>query len=113
MSRAFKGRWRLSSALENEPTPAQNGYGDAGPVGSEEEPAQEGDLTIETEGVDPKYMYRMDLSFRTAGKGAKNNKVVWRSFFSYNRLTDDWAEFTLKHDKPFFFSRVRSYGTGD
>lgn len=81
--------------------------------GREDEQLQEGDLTVETEGVDPKYMFRMDLSLRTAGKAARNNKIVWRGFFSYNKLTDDWAEFTLKHDKAFFFSRVRSYGLGE
>jgi F-box protein 9 len=92
---AQKGRWRLSSALD---------YPEADPA------EQESDLFIETEGAGPKYMYRMNLSLRSAGKGAKNNKLIWRSFHSYNKLTDDWGEFTLKNDKPFFFSRVKSYG---
>ncbi|CAK7274690.1 hypothetical protein SEPCBS119000_006301 [Sporothrix epigloea] len=72
----------------------------------------ESDLVIETEGVG-KYYYRMELVFRTAGKGTCNNKLAWRGFYSYDRLTDDWAEFGLKNDRPFFFSRVRSYGTGE
>ena len=53
------------------------------------------------------------LALRTAGRGARNNKLAWRGFYSYNRLTDDWAEFALKNDKPFYFSRVRSYGLGE
>ena len=75
----------------------------------------EGDLYVETEGaVGAKYMYRLDLSLRSAGRSTRNNKLVWRGFWSYNRLTDDWAQFALKNDKPFFFSRVRSYGvTGE
>ncbi|CAI4218693.1 unnamed protein product [Parascedosporium putredinis] len=74
----------------------------------------EGDLVVETEGVvGEKYVYRLDLSLRSAGKPAsRNNKLVWRGFHSYNKLTDDWAIFELKNDKPFFFSRVRSYGLG-
>jgi F-box protein 9 len=61
-----------------------------------------------------KYLYRLDLSLGSAGKlGPRNNKLVWRGFYSYNRLTDDWAEFGLKNYKPFFFSRVRSYGIGE
>ena len=62
-----------------------------------------------------KYMYRMDLALRNAGRGtgSRNTKLVWRGFYSYNRLTDDWAEFGLRNDKPFFFSRVRSYGMGE
>lgn len=71
-----------------------------------------GSLVVETEGVGPKYVYRMHLLLRRAGRAACNNKLVWRTFHSYNKLTDDWAEFGLKNDKPFVFSRVRSYGMG-
>ena len=42
--------------------------------------------------------------------GARNNKLGWKGFFSYNTLTGDWAEFTMRNTKPFFFSRVKSYG---
>ena len=104
MQLALKGRWRLSSTLDL-PKEAD------GVIPGQQ--AQEGDLYIETEGVGEKYMYRMDMSMRSAGKGARNNKLVWRGFYSYNKLTDDWAEFMLKNDKPFFFSRVKSYGFGD
>ena len=97
MQSGLKGRWRLASAKDN-------------PDASISE--VEGDLLVETEGVG-KYTYRMDLSLRSAGKGTRNNKLAWRGFFSYDRLTDYWAEFTLKNDKPFFFSRVKSYGLGE
>lgn len=72
----------------------------------------ESDLVIETEGVG-KYYYRMELGFRTAGKGTRNNKLNWRGFYSYDRMTDDWSEFGLKNYRPFYFSRVRSYGVGE
>jgi F-box protein 9 len=91
---ALKGRWRLARAADN-PTATLSEV--------------EGDVLVETEGVG-KHMYRLDLSLRSMGKGTRNNKLVWRGFHSYNRLTDDWAEFGLKNDKPFVFSRVRSYG---
>ncbi|TGJ86651.1 hypothetical protein E0Z10_g2083 [Xylaria hypoxylon] len=125
MVSALKGRWRLSSPRDQDrmnnpyhntppqiiPNPPPNIISPhtANPTLSE----SEGDLYIETEGVGPKYMYRLDLSLRSAGRSARNNKLVWRGFWSYNRLTDDWAQFTLKNDKPFFFSRVRSYGVGE
>ncbi|KAK1255156.1 hypothetical protein MKX08_009151 [Trichoderma sp. CBMAI-0020] len=99
MHQAYKGRWRQSSALDH---PDNTDPKD-----------QESDIYVETEGVGTKYMYRMDLTLRSAGKGTKNNKIVWRGFHSYNKLTDDWAEFQLKNDKPFFFSRVKSYGIGE
>ena len=94
MRHALRGRWRLS--------------------GHEPEDEGEGDVYIETEGVDPKYMFKMNLSLRSAGRagGTRNNKLVWRGFWSYNRLTDDWAAFTLRNDRAFFWSRVKSYGIG-
>ncbi|KAI0383507.1 hypothetical protein F5Y04DRAFT_250367 [Hypomontagnella monticulosa] len=107
MSHALKGRWRLSSAADGEEVEG----------GKDKDLADvEGDLYVETEGVG-KYMYRMELTFRSAGNKkaatARNNKLAWKGFWSYNKLTDDWAAFTLKNDKPFFFSRVKSYGTGE
>ncbi|KAL2021405.1 hypothetical protein VTK56DRAFT_7158 [Thermocarpiscus australiensis] len=91
---ALKGRWRLAREADN-------------PGASLSE--VEGDVMVETEGVS-KYIYRLDLALGSAGKGARNNKLVWKGFYSYNRLTGDWAEFTMRNNKPFFYSRVRSYG---
>ena len=109
---ALRGRWRLSGATADDKQAAST-TADLDLATTE----AEGDLFIETEGVGPKYMYRMDLSLghagRSAGGGARNTKLVWRGFWSYNRLTDDWAEFGLRNYKPFFFSRVRSYGLGE
>ncbi|KAF2970140.1 hypothetical protein GQX73_g3449 [Xylaria multiplex] len=131
MESALKGRWRLSSPRDQDratgdESSAGNTYRNTPPQIITSPPPNtapsqtatptlsdsEGDLYIETEGVG-KYTYRLDLSLRSAGRSARNNKLVWRGFWSYNRLTDDWAQFSLKNDKPFFFSRVRSYGVGE
>ncbi|PFH57427.1 hypothetical protein XA68_15087 [Ophiocordyceps unilateralis] len=101
MRLALCGRWHLTP--DDDDDDKGHDDSDAPDVGS---------LLVETEGVGPKYLYRMHLLLRRAGRAAYNNKLVWRSFHSYNKLTDDWAEFGLKNDKPFFFSRVRSYGMG-
>jgi F-box protein 9 len=141
MASALKGRWRLSSPRDQDRDDVGagvvvgNGHYNTHPqyisttsttISTTKNPAStetttslagaEGDLIVETEGVGvgTKYMYRMELSLRNAGKAAaRNNKLVWRSFWSYNKLTDDWAQFLLKNDKPFFFSRVKSYGVGE
>ena len=105
MSQALKGRWRVSSASASS---AAEGDEEEGLVAK-----REGDVYVETEGIGSKYFYRMDLSFKSAGKGAKNNKLIWRGFWSYNKLTDDWGVFGLKNDKQFIFSRVKSYGYGE
>ncbi|PGH01706.1 hypothetical protein AJ80_08973 [Polytolypa hystricis UAMH7299] len=79
------------------------------------------DLFIETEGVHPKYTNNMHLSLRSTGSStsarqpsnsnsAKNTKLVWRGFWSYNRLTDDWGEYGLRNDRAFVFRRVRGWG---
>ncbi|KAF8847497.1 hypothetical protein BDZ45DRAFT_607405 [Acephala macrosclerotiorum] len=97
MQHALRGRWRLSNPDDNPDADLKDA---------------EGDLFVETEGASAKYMYRMKLSLRSAGKGAKNNKLVWQGFWNYNLLTDDTGEFTLRNDKAFFWSRVKSYGNG-
>lgn len=93
MKDALLGRWRLS--------------GPAGTTGEEE-----GVLHVETAGVTPKYLYKMILKLGSAGRGVRNNKLVWQGYWSYNKLTDDWAEFGLKNDRPFYWSRVKSYSLG-
>lgn len=97
MKDALKGRWRLTGPLSL-------------PHGNSEE--VEGDVLIETEGAVSKYTFHMRLALAHAGKGARNNKLAWKGFWSYNRLTDDWGEFGLKNDRAFYWSRVKSFGTG-
>ena len=97
MKDALKGRWRLTG-------PLATASGSSGEV--------EGDVLIETEGVVPKYTYHLHLALANAGKGARNNKLAWKGFWSYNRLTDDWAEFGLRNDRAFYWSRVKSFGMG-
>lgn len=103
MQHALRGRWKLSPPASDDPS-----------ISTSEEP--EGSLTIETLGIDPeKYTYVLSLAVKSAGRasGARSNKLAWRGFWSYNKLTDDWAEFGLRNDRAFFWSRVGSYGHGE
>ena len=112
MNSCLRGRWKLGG------DPYHNASGEEG---KEEEDSEEGMVHIETEGADaghsnPKYIYKMALQLKSAGRSAGatgNNKLAWMGYWSFNRLTDDWAEFALKNDKAFLWSRVRSYGTGE
>lgn len=87
---------------------------DGGDAGAAVE--EEGTLHIETQGVVPKYMWKMAFALGSAGRkdgsSTRNNKLSWKGFWSYNRLTDDWGEFGLKNDRAFYWSRVKSYGIG-
>ena len=94
MKLAQRGRWRLSGPED----------------GPEGEP--EGDLHIETEGFDPKYLYKMHLTLRATGRPNRSKKLTWRGFWTYNRLTDSWGQLSLKHDKNYVFSPVKSYIEG-
>ncbi|EKG16938.1 F-box domain cyclin-like protein [Macrophomina phaseolina MS6] len=135
MKDALLGRWRLSgpehpvdpllwpssSSSSSPSTPAEPAAatGALPRQGAHEPPASldavlspaetEGLVHVETAGVTPKYIYRMALALSNAGKGARNNKLAWQGYWSYNRLTDDWGEFGLKNDKPFYWSRVKSW----
>lgn len=94
MRHGLRGRWRLSREADDPDAPLAD--------------AERG-VMVETEGVS-KYIYRLDLTLGSAGKGARNNKLAWKGFYSYNPLTEDWAEFAMRNHKPFYFSRVKSYG---
>ena len=110
MKHALKGRWRLVSS--SNPATASSL---ASHMPSENHLFDAGDLHIETEGGHSRYHYTMHLSLKNASRSrtaTKNNKLIWKGFWSYNHLTDDWSEFGLKNDKPFIFSRVKSYGLG-
>ncbi|KAL9618872.1 MAG: hypothetical protein Q9160_006462 [Pyrenula sp. 1 TL-2023] len=107
MKHALLGRWRLCHPLSSQ----ERSVNDIATGGA----GIEGDLHIETEGVGPRYMYTMHLSLKSSSRSkhaVKNNKLIWKGFWYYNQLTADWAEFGLKNDKPYFFSRVKSYGLG-
>lgn len=107
MQHALRARWRLSSAADYE----QKGDGEGRGEEKVDLAESEGDLFIESDGGG-NYLYRMELSLRSVGRGARNNKLVWRGFYSFNKTSEVWDEFTLKNDnsKPWFFSRVKSYG---
>jgi F-box protein 9 len=94
MKDALLGRWRLTGPE----TPG------------DEDSEKEGALVVETAGAHPKYTNKMLLSIGSAGRGVRNNKLAWQGYWSYNLLTDDWGEYGLKNDRPFYWSRVKSYG---
>ncbi|KAH9826912.1 F-box protein pof7 [Teratosphaeria destructans] len=96
MKDALRGRWRLTGPLSSHSKALA-------------EAEVEGDLIVETEGVVPKYTYQMHLALSHAGKSTRNNKLAWKWYGCYNRLTDDWGEFGLRNDKAFYYSRVKSY----
>lgn len=110
----FRGRWRLTPPVpldEDAEEPPQQTT-----PNQTQEPYDPRDLIVETEGVDPKYVYVMHLSLRSPSSSkmhsnpSKNTKLAWRGFWSYNKLTDDWGEFGLRNDRAFVFRRVRGWG---
>jgi len=120
MNNCLRGRWKLSGDPYNSKTPPlATDSTDCTPEKEEQE--EEGTLHIETEGADastpnPKYIYKMMLGLKSANRNpntTRNNKLAWMGYWSYNKLTGDWAEFGLRNDKAFFWSRVRSYGNGE
>lgn len=139
MKEALLGRWRLSGPASG-PSPRLDDDADEQDLGTstrpgeyakeplsedalaaaaatgEEPPEEEGTVHVETQGVVPKYMWKMAFALGSSGRrdgaGPRSNKLSWKGFWSYNRLSDDWGEFSLRHDRPFYWSRVKSYGVG-
>lgn len=107
MQHALKARWRLSS-----PADQVDGEDEKDAVNISNLADSEGDVYVESDGGG-NYLYRMELSMRTAGKAARNNKLSWRGFYSYNKSSEVWDECGMRNEKPFFFSRVKSYGFGE
>lgn len=80
----------------------------------------DGSLEVETipdsPGLD-KYTFHMAFTIKTAsgslasssnaGVGGRRNRLIWRGYWSRNKITEDIAEFARKHDKPYVFSRVK------
>lgn len=110
----LRGRWRLTAPVPLEMGPEET---DIQPrPGQESVSTDPRDLVIETEGPVSQYVYMMHLSLRSpsASKShvnpSKNTKLVWQGFWSYNKITDDMGEFSLRNDRAFVFRRVRGWG---
>ncbi|RMZ82200.1 hypothetical protein DV738_g1739, partial [Chaetothyriales sp. CBS 135597] len=115
MKHALRGRWRLCASSASPASSSPHSHPLSSHLPAETQLFDAGDIHIETEGANTKYRYTMHLTMKNASRSrtaTKNNKLVWKGFWHYNHLTDDWSEFSLRHDKPFFFSRVKSYGLG-
>lgn len=89
----------LGRALTVAPAPAWTKYVSVGRWRLD----AEGRVDVETEppsGSMDRYVFRMQMrvrGVRASGRtGASNNKLVWEGFWSWNRLTDDLAEFSLR-----------------
>lgn len=114
LEHGLRGRWHLTPPEPLPEDPDEEGKLEGpNPAEVSTDPR---DLVIETEGVDPKYVYTMHLSLRSASASksqanpSKNTKLIWRGFWSYNKITDDWGEFGLRNDRAYVFRRVRGWG---
>lgn len=68
---------------------------------------EDGKLTIEGEGVIPNFQFTQELKVANAGR-RKHNHLKWIRSFCINQDNVE-SEFLLRHEKPFAFSRVKSY----
>lgn len=128
LKQAQLGRWRLarpspsSESSEDAPADPISDFLSSTGKTSSDDMLDPRDIVIETEGVGPKYTYVLYLSLRSSSTGSrsqsgqappntsKNTKLAWKGYWSYNKLTDDWAEFRLRNDRAFVFRRVRGWG---
>jgi len=128
LKHALRGRWHLtppspiSKPTDNSSLQTER---DEAPPSLKQDPnsaPDPRDLVIETEGVDPKYIYRLYLSLRSSNpsrhanstvttlNSAETTRLIWKRFWNYNKLTDDWGEFGLRNYRAYVFRRVRGWG---
>ncbi|KAF9883819.1 hypothetical protein FE257_002756 [Aspergillus nanangensis] len=124
------GRWRLANPAptpDSEDTPTDLGPELPSVPGktASENTLDPRDVIIEAEVISPdKYVYVLHLSLRSfsaANKPGskiappntpKNTKLAWKGYWSYNKITEEWADFTLRNERSFVFRRVRGWGMG-
>ncbi|KAL3480695.1 hypothetical protein BJX99DRAFT_220099 [Aspergillus californicus] len=119
LKRAQWGRWRLAKPT-SQPDPPEEKSGYSFP--NQDPTLDPRDLIIEAEGKGaPKYIYVLHLALRSTTarpanaspmhpNSSKNTKLVWKGYWSYDKLADGWTEFGLKNDRAFVFRRVRGWG---
>jgi F-box protein 9 len=121
---ARRGRWRLANPFPLSETPCGDVSTGIGlpSVSDKVDASDPRDVIIETESVSSSSINLLHLSLRsssthrpTASTGtptnsSKNTRLAWKGYYSYNKLTDDWAEFGLRNDRAFVFRRVRGWG---
>ncbi|KAJ5676172.1 hypothetical protein N7462_009069 [Penicillium macrosclerotiorum] len=111
----LRGRWHLTPPIEPSEPATEEQLTPSIPNQTAES-FDPRDIVVETEGVDSKYIYTMHLSLRSpsASKShvnpSQNTKLMWRGFWSYNKITDDWSEFGMRNYRAYVFRRVRGWG---
>ncbi|KAK6536710.1 hypothetical protein TWF281_000930 [Arthrobotrys megalospora] len=96
-------RWRVHFNPQTYPSP-----------NSTDEPGHR--IQIESKGSDTagRYINTLDLTLKMrprgiGGRRGYGDRLSWNSYTSFNVLTEDKGAYSLKNDKPFYFSRVKSY----
>lgn len=121
MKRALRGRWHLGQPTPSDSNPGSMSERPSLPDKSRAASLDPRDVIIETEGVDPKYVYTLHLTLRSPSSSrtvngnmthnpSKNTKLVWKGYWAYKKHSDDWIEFPLRNDRAFIFRRVRGWG---
>ncbi|KAI9370893.1 hypothetical protein BJX61DRAFT_544203 [Aspergillus egyptiacus] len=121
LKRAQWGRWRLAKPGFPSDPPDEIDYSFPTQDNSFAAPDPR-DLFIETEGRgSPRHIYVLHLALRstaarstnanpTVPNSSRNTKLVWKGYWNYNKVAEDWSEFGLKNDRAFVFRRVRGWG---
>ncbi|BFZ58346.1 hypothetical protein PYCC9005_005408 [Savitreella phatthalungensis] len=66
-----------------------------------------GTISIDTRGPQD-YLFFITLQVKSSSRG-RQNKLAWRRFLGVHPHSGQETEFNLKHDKSYYFSKVRSY----
>ncbi|KAE8158526.1 hypothetical protein BDV40DRAFT_275500, partial [Aspergillus tamarii] len=115
---ARRGRWRLANPFPASETAAQAETG-LPPVHGGKDLSADAfdprDVIIETESVIKSSINVLHMSLRSSAahkstNSSKNTKLIWKGYWSHTKVTDEWSDYGLRHDRGFVFRRVRGWG---
>jgi F-box protein 9 len=66
-----------------------------------------GEVSIEASGP-ASYIFFMELKIKSTSRG-RQNKLAWTRFYGIHPVSGEVTDFNLRHDKSYFYSRVKSY----
>ena len=71
----------------------------------------DGTVCIDTRGP-ADYLFFITLQCKSSSRG-RQNKLAWKRFYGVHPVSGAETHFNLRHDRSYYFSKVKSYGLAD
>jgi F-box protein 9 len=125
LHKAHRGHWHLAAPVAQDSDESDSRTDLVASIVQKSSGASEydpRDLVFETDGVGSNKTLIGHLGLRSSNTAravgatksapntSKNTKLVWKGYWGYNEVTDEWVELGLRNERAFVFKRVRGWG---